>query len=281
MMTTNQAIRFGSGQQLTEMDYLGELLPYLGRYQNIPTMANLMQQAIDTLEQLNAGYLPAALPTMEVPESVIPELQNYVLAQYPDNADAGNALWLELTEPLEDIDFLLRHLRDALIEYFSMYGFVSSDFVRDLSAYTDGQPVLELMAGHGYISAGLKAIAPEQKIIATDNEDWRTQPDPTSAKPVTDVENMDAIAALDMYGENVSTVIMSWAPDTTDADWQVLQYIRNNQYRFDFDFIVIGEKDGATDSDVFWHEAELEEVPALNAHHQSFDLIDERVYLVK
>lgn len=280
-MTTNQAIRFGSGQQLTEMDYLGELLPYLDRYQNIPTMANLMQQAIDTLEQLNAGYLPAALPTMEVPESVIPELQNYVLAQYPDNADAGNALWLELTEPLEDIDFLLRHLRDALIEYFSMYGFVSSDFVRDLSVYTDGQPVLELMAGHGYISAGLKAIAPAQKIIATDNEDWRTQPDPTSAKPVTDVENMDAIAALDMYGENVSTVIMSWAPDTTDADWQVLQYIRDNQYRFDFDFIVIGEKDGATDSDVFWHEAELEEVPALNAHHQSFDLIDERVYLVK
>ncbi|CCF29924.1 hypothetical protein [Weissella confusa] len=280
-MTTNQAIRFGSGQQLTEMDYLGELLPYLDRYQNIPTMANLMQQSIDTLEQLNEGYLPAALPTMEIPESVIPELQNYVLAQYPDNADAGNALWLELTEPLEDIDFLLRHLRDALIEYFSMYGFVSSDFVRDLSAYTDGQPVLELMAGHGYISAGLKAIAPAQKIIATDNEDWRTQPDPTSAKPVTDVENMDAIAALDMYGENVSTVIMSWAPDTTDADWQVLQYIRDNQYRFDFDFIVIGEKDGATDSDVFWHEAELEEVPALNAHHQSFDLIDERVYLVK
>lgn len=280
-MTTNQAIRFGSGQQLTEMDYLGELLPYLDRYQNIPTMANLMQQSIDTLEQLNEGYLPAALPTMEIPESVIPELQNYVLAQYPDNADAGNALWLELTEPLEDIDFLLRHLRDALIEYFSMYGFVSSDFVRDLSVYTDGQPVLELMAGHGYISAGLKAIAPAQKIIATDNEDWRTQPDPTSAKPVTDVENMDAIAALDMYGENVSTVIMSWAPDTTDADWQVLQYIRDNQYRFDFDFIVIGEKDGATDSDVFWHEAELEEVPALNAHHQSFDLIDERVYLVK
>ncbi|MGL5299667.1 MAG: SAM-dependent methyltransferase [Weissella confusa] len=280
-MTTNQAIRFGSGQQLTEMDYLGELLPYLDSYQNIPTMANLMQQSIDTLEQLNEGYLPAALPTMEIPESVIPELQNYVLAQYPDNADAGNALWLELTEPLEDIDFLLRHLRDALIEYFSMYGFVSSDFVRDLSAYTDGQPVLELMAGHGYISAGLKAIAPAQKIIATDNEDWRTQPDPTSAKPVTDVENMDAIAALDMYGENVSTVIMSWAPDTTDADWQVLQYIRDNQYRFDFDFIVIGEKDGATDSDVFWHEAELEEVPALNAHHQSFDLIDERVYLVK
>lgn len=79
-MTTNQAIRFGSGQQLTEMDYLGELLPYLDRYQNIPTMANLMQQAIDTLEQLNAGYLPAVLPTMEVPESVIPELQNYVLA---------------------------------------------------------------------------------------------------------------------------------------------------------------------------------------------------------
>ena len=48
-MTTNQAIRFGSGQQLTEMDYLGELLPHLDRYQNIPTMANLMQQALSLI----------------------------------------------------------------------------------------------------------------------------------------------------------------------------------------------------------------------------------------
>ena len=61
----------------------------------------------------------------------------------------------------------------------------------------------------------------------------------------------------------------------------MLQYIRDNQSRFDFEVIVIGEKGGATDSDVFWHEAEVAEVPALNAHHQSFDLSDERVYLVK
>lgn len=280
-MTTNQTIRFGSGRQLTEIDYLSELLPYLDRYQNIPTIKHLIEQAVATINDLNNGRLPSVLPTMEVPESVVAELEQYVLKTYPNDATKGNALWQTLTEPLEDVDFMLRHLRDVLIEYFSMYAYVSNAFIQDLSAYTNGLPVLEIMAGHGYISAGLRAVAPAQTIIATDNEDWRTQPDPTTAKPVTDVENLDAIAALDSYGENVATVIMSWAPDTTDADWQVLQYIRDNRYRFDFDLLVIGEKDGATDSDVFWQEATLHEVVALNVHHTSFDLIDERVYVVE
>ncbi|MFL4499111.1 MULTISPECIES: SAM-dependent methyltransferase [Weissella] len=280
-MTTNQTIRFGSGRQLTEIDYLSELLPYLDRYQNIPTIKHLIEQAVATINDLNNGILPSTLPTMEIPESVVAELEQYVLKAYPNDATKGNALWQTLTEPLADVDFMLRHLRDALIEYFSMYAYVSNAFIQDLSAYTNGLPVLEIMAGHGYISAGLRAVAPAQTIIATDNEDWRTQPDPTTAKPVTDVENLDAIAALDSYGENVATVIMSWAPDTTDADWQVLQYIRDNRYRFDFDLLVIGEKDGATDSDVFWQEATLHEVSELNAHHTSFDLIDERVYVVE
>ncbi|MGY4736259.1 SAM-dependent methyltransferase [Weissella cibaria] len=280
-MTTNQTIRFGSGRQLTEIDYLSELLPYLDRYQNIPTIKHLIEQAVATINDLNNGLLPSALPTMEIPESVVAELEQYVLKTYPNDATKGNALWQTLTEPLADVDFMLRHLRDALIEYFSMYAYVSNAFIQDLSAYTNGLPVLEIMAGHGYISAGLRAVSPAQTIIATDNEDWRTQPDPTTAKPVTDVENLDAIAVLDSYGENVATVIMSWAPDTTDADWQVLQYIRDNRYRFDFDLLVIGEKDGATDSDVFWQEATLHEVAALNAHHTSFDLIDERVYVVE
>ncbi|MCT0021590.1 SAM-dependent methyltransferase [Weissella cibaria] len=280
-MTTNQTIRFGSGRQLTEIDYLSELLPYLDRYQNIPTIKHLIEQAVATINDLNNGRLPSVLPTMEVPESVVAELEQYVLKTYPNDATKGNALWQTLTELLEDVDFMLRHLRDALIEYFSMYAYVSNEFIQDLSAYTNGLPVLEIMAGHGYISAGLRAVSPAQTIIATDNEDWRTQPDPTTAKPVTDVENLDAIAALDSYGENVATVIMSWAPDTTDADWQVLQYIRDNRYRFDFDLLVIGEKDGATDSDVFWQEATLHEVATLNAHHTSFDLIDERVYVVE
>lgn len=280
-MTTNQTIRFGSGRQLTEIDYLSELLPYLDRYQNIPTIKHLIEQAVTTINDLNNGILPSTLPTMEIPESVVAELEQYVLKAYPNDATKGNNLWQTLTEPLEDVDFMLRHLRDALIEFFSMYAYVSNTFIQDLSAYTNGLPVLEIMAGHGYISAGLRAVAPAQTIIATDNEDWRTQPDPTTARPVTDVENLDAIAALDTYGENVATVIMSWAPDTTDADWQVLQYIRDNRYCFDFELLVIGEKDGATDSDVFWQEATLHEVTELNDNHTSFDLIDERVYVVE
>jgi len=280
-MSSNQTITFGSGRQLTKIDYLSELLPYLDLYQKIPTIKNLLQQAIKTIAALNKGQLPHALPVMELPESVIDEIQNHVLTTYPTDATRGNALWEMLTTPLEDVDFMLRHLRDALIEYFSMYGFVSQEFIVALSDYTAGKPVLEIMAGHGYLSAGLRALQPTQTIIATDNEAWHLQPDLSSAEPVTPVEALPAVAAIKKYGAQVATVIMSWAPDTTEADWEILQLMREQAGQYDFKLLVIGEPNGATNSAKFWQKAQLTPMPSLNAVHQSFDLIDEQVYLVQ
>ena len=280
-MPSNQTITFGSGRQLTEIAYLSELLPYLDLYQNIPTIKNLLQQAIQTITALNKGQLPHALPVMELPESVIDEIQTHVLTTYPTDAQRGNALWEMLTTPLEDVDFMLRHLRDALIEFFSMYGFVSQEFVTALADYTNGEPVLEIMAGHGYLSAGLRALHPEQTIIATDNEDWHLQPDLSAAEPVTTIEALPAVAAIQKYGAKMGTVIMSWAPDTTEADWEVLQFIREQANRYAFKLLVIGEQNGATNSAAFWEHAQLTPIASLQAVQQSFDLIDERIYLVK
>jgi hypothetical protein len=276
----NQLIKIGSGNQLIENDYLNELFHHYETCK-VPAVKTMIHTAISVIEALRRGELPPELPVMEVSEDSMAAVQEYVRDKYPTDQEAGLALFTELAEPLEEIDYLLRHLRDELIGSFSMYGYVSSPFVRDLATYTAGQPVLELMAGHGYLSAGLRAIDSAQTVWATDNEDWRDQPDLAAAEPVTAITVMDAISALDKYGEQVSTVLMSWAPDTTEADVQVLDYIRNNADRFDFDFIVIGEKFGATNSEKFWRMAHLTEIAALNAHHRSFDLIDERVYLVE
>jgi hypothetical protein len=277
---TNQLIKIGGGEQLIENDYLNELFHHY-RQCEVPQIKDLLHKAIVTIESLQQGYLPDELPTMEVPESIIEDIQAYVLGKFPTDQVAGNALWQRLTEPLEEIDYLLRHLRDELIDDFSMYAYVSSPFVRDLANFTNGEPVLEIMAGQGYISAGLRALNPNQTVWATDNEDWRDQPDATKSEPVTAINVMTAIAAIEKYGELVSTVIMSWAPDTTEDDLAVLDFIRANAYRFDFDFIVIGEQDGATNSRAFWSAAKLKKVPELNQHHQSFDLIDEQVFLVE
>ncbi|MDR3191347.1 MAG: SAM-dependent methyltransferase [Lactobacillaceae bacterium] len=278
---TNHQIRFGAERQLAGDEYLSELLHYQQLYQAVPTIETLLADAIKVIQSLHAGYLPPLLPVLELPETVVAEVAEYVLAKYPKQQSAGNRLWQKLTEPLEEVDYLLRHLRDKLISDYSMYGYVSDTWVRDLASYLAGAPVLELMAGHGYISAGLRELDYEQKIIATDNLAWLDQPDLQTAQPVTAIENLDALAALDKYGAQVQFVLLSWAPDTTEADWEVLHYIRDNQARFNFELIVIGEKDGATNSAKFWQDARLTEIASLNVHHQSFDLIDERVYLVQ
>ncbi|MFL2019183.1 SAM-dependent methyltransferase [Weissella hellenica] len=276
-MNQTELIRFGTGRQLTEIDYLSELLSYQTIFQPIKSVNQLIEQVSQTIDAINQGFLPAQLSTLEVSDSMILDVQRYVVDKFPSQPAKGNALWGKLSESLEAVDFLVRHLRDALIEYFSMYGYVSTPFIQDLSTYLAGKPVLELMAGHGYLSAGLRSLNPDQVIIATDSQLWREQPDITLDQPVTAVENMTGIAALEKYGQEVAVIIMSWAPDTSTADWELLQVIRKN-YSVK-KMLVIGEYQGATNSKVFWQQAKLK--PVLATHHHTFDLIDEQVYEVE
>lgn len=276
-MNQTELIRFGTGRQLTEIDYLSELLSYQTIFQPIKSVNQLIEQVSQTIDAINQGFLPAQLSTLEVSDSMILDVQRYVVDKFPSQPAKGNALWGKLSESLEAVDFLVRHLRDALIEYFSMYGYVSTPFIQDLSTYLAGKPVLELMAGHGYLSAGLRSLNPDQVIIATDSQLWREQPDITLDQPVTAVENMTGIAALEKYGQEVAVIIMSWAPDTSTADWELLQVIRKNYSAKKM--LVIGEYQGATNSKVFWQQAKLK--PVLATHHHTFDLIDEQVYEVE
>ena len=67
-----------------------------------------------------------------------------------------------------------------------------------------------------------------------------------------------------------------------ETDWEVLQLLRQDYP--DIKFLVIGEKDGATNSKKFWQEAQLsqdEDLQKVNQQLHSFDLIDEQIYLVK
>ena len=276
-MNQEELIRFGTGRQLAEIDYLSELLSYQSLFKEIQSVSALIHQVQQAIQAINSGYLPDQLPQLAITDAMIADVQNNVLNKFPNQPSKGNALWGQMAEALGNIDFLVRHLRDALIEYFSMYGFVSTPFVQDLSDYTAGYPVLELMAGHGYLSAGLRACQPKQTIIATDNKSWRHQPGVTLRQPVTKVKKMSALSALANYGDSVAVILMSWAPDTSEDDWEVLHAIRT-QYR-NKKFLVIGEENGATNSKAFWSEAKLK--PLLNTHHQSFDFINEQVFEVE
>ncbi|GAK30008.1 SAM-dependent methyltransferase [Weissella oryzae SG25] len=275
----NQLIKItGKSIELSQNEYFAELLAYQAQFTPIKAVANLLEQVLTAMQALAAGYLPAQLPELMLTDDMIAASQAYVLQRYPHQPAKGNELWAQLAEGLEQIDFLLRHFRDALIESFSMYSYVSSPFINALSEYTAGAAVLEVMAGHGYLTAGLQAVNPAQVVIATDNEDWRLQPDPTKAEPVTAVQNIDALAALAKYLPQVDYLIISWAPDTNTLDLEVIKQAL--QLKPAIKIIIIGEKDGATNSAAFWQKSQLEPITQVNRYLKSFDLIDEQAYLL-
>jgi len=273
----NQLIKIGGGQ-LIEDDYLSGLLRYQEQFKNVESVRDLIGQVVEAIQALEQGYLPPALPFLEINETMVEDVQKAVVAKFPSDPVKGNQRWEELIDALEELDYQLHHFRDFLIEQFSMYGYVSTPWIQEVAKYLHGRSVLELMAGHGYLSAGLRAINSDQTIIAVDNEDWRNQPDPTHAKPVTDIEVLDALAAVNKYDQAVEVIVISWAPDTDETDWQILEQLRNN---FAGEILVIGEYQGATNSQRFWDEAKLTELEKINQKFPSFDLIDEKLHQTK
>lgn len=162
-----------------------------------------------------------------------------------------------------------------------MWSYVNAPFAKALADYLNGAPVLEIMAGNGYISKGLRNNNANQRIYTTDSQAW-TKENETGKHPVTTIEKLDAISAIKKYGDQVDYVIMSWAPDKGETDWDVLQLLRRDYP--DVKFLVIGEKDGATNSKKFWQVAQLsqdDDLQRVNQQLHSFDLIDEQIYLVK
>lgn len=172
------------------------------------------------------------------------------------------------------LETLLADFRQALITTYGIWHLPNNRWLDDLHDFVAGRPVLEIMAGNGVISHGLRARGDD--VVATDNFVWSGQ-DNQRPDPWTTVIPCAADQALRNYPHAV--VIMSWAPDTDNSDLAVLQALR--QARFAGDFIVIGEKMQATNSPAFWATAQLTVPPLLNHHHHSFDNIHDQVYLVK
>ncbi|QBO36525.1 SAM-dependent methyltransferase [Periweissella cryptocerci] len=258
--------------------YIEQLQYFADLYSDYPQIKLLINNALQADRLISQKMAPQPLPPLLLPDDIQNTIFTKLAAIYPAGDAQGDLEWDKLSSGLPKLDKLLRDFRDYLSTTYGMWAYTNSSFLGDLSTYTAGGSVLELMAGNGYISAGLRARNPKQVVYATDDTSWK-QENATGAQPVTHIEALDALAALEKYGATVTYIIMSWSPDGVTIDVDVLNTIRN-QYPA-ATFIVIGEKNGATDSKEFWQTASLEEIPELNAHYHTFDLIDERVYLVK
>lgn len=260
--------------------YIEQLTHYRDLFDAVPQVKYLLNAALLDDQLLKSGLLPQPLPKLLLPDDIQTTIYNQLAAKYPQGDVKGDRLWDQYTAALPKVDHLLRDYRDYLEETYGLWSFTNVAFVASLSDYLKGAPVLEVMAGNGYLSKGLKDKRPTQTVITTDSTAW-VKENQTGRRPVTQIEPLDAIAAVDKYASKVKYVLMSWAPDKGEADWDLLNHLRTNYP--DVKLLVIGEKNGATNSKRFWKEARLTQVglEKVNANLRSFDLIDEQVYLVE
>lgn len=261
--------------------YIQQLEHYADLFKDVSQIKFLINNALLNDRLLRSGLLPQPLPKMLLPDDIQDTIFHQVNAQYPQGDPRGDQLWNQYSDALPKLDKLLRSFRDYLEDTYGMWSYTNSSFTNALSHYLNGAPVLEVMAGNGYISKGLRNSNPHETIYTTDNQAW-VQENETGKHPVTKVEKLSAMDAVDKYGREVEYVIMSWAPDKGEQDWQLLQHIRLNYP--DLKLLVVGEKNGATNSPAFWQHAQLSQpgdLQDVNQYLKSFDLIDEQIYLAQ
>ncbi|UQS87158.1 SAM-dependent methyltransferase [Nicoliella spurrieriana] len=228
---------------------------------------------------LSNGNLPQDLPNLLLPDNIQDTIFKAVNNQFPADSSEGDRLWERYSNALPKLDKQLRSFRDYLETQYGMWAYISAPFTKAIADFVGNDHVLEVMAGNGYISKGLRNN--NVNVVATDSLEW-VQENETGKHLVTNVEKLDAMAAFHKYESSVDTIIMCWSPDGVPIDWELLQAIRQSPR--DIRLIVIGEKNGATNSKAFWEHAQFVDLAAakqLNVHHQPFDLIHDQLYVVK
>jgi hypothetical protein len=180
---------------------------------------------------------------------------------------------------VQALDALLRNFRQYVAYHYGMWSFVTQSLFATWQQLFGPQRYLEVAAGNGYISAGLQAQG--NHVITTDPLSW-TQENMTGRTPLVPIQPLGATAALWQYGAAVDAVVMAWSPDHDLNDVQFLTTLRRHYPHLHF--FVIGERKGATNSRLFWSQAQF--VPdrrllALNRALPQFDAINERLYLMK
>jgi hypothetical protein len=99
-----------------------------------------------------------------------------------------------------------------------MFAFVSWKWVKPLATFIDKKKVLEVMAGRGILAYALRELG--INMIATDDFSFARSvqsgvhyPEFSFASwkdPVTDIEEMDALDAIENYGSIVDYLLVSW-----------------------------------------------------------------------
>lgn len=251
--------------------YIGKLRDEIADLPN----GSRFKARIDFMEHVCQALLNKELPKHPFPHFQLSEKE---LASYLNGLTGLDQSQFEfVVAKLQDFDHDLREFRTYLQVRFGYWATITDDLMFEWAKLFPDEKYLELMAGNGYISYGLKNNDVES--ICTDDLSWSKQSQ-TGLNTLTEVENLDAIAALERYSKTVSAVILAWSPDREEIDCDILKLVRKANLKL----FLIGEKNGATNSHKFWDEAKFVDDPridSLNKVYRQYDLVDDKIYLVK
>jgi len=168
--------------------------------------------------------------------------------------------------------------------FINLMGFVllSKDWIKDLSQWVGNRRCLEVMAGLGALSYGLRKQGVE--IIATDDYSWKKENEALSHNRMwIHIEALDAVESIEKYGRTIEIIIMSWPPYNDEIAIKVLRKMR--EVNPSCIMIYIGEEEGGcTANDEFFRNIEIIEDKFFNAANQNFiswSLINDRPILIR
>ncbi|MBS9334519.1 SAM-dependent methyltransferase [Fructobacillus sp. M1-13] len=238
---------------------------------------------IDRLQSLEKHYQkqPKALKRLQAVKLTLTALKQKQLPQKPLPQLLFSKRQLERDPALLPLDEAMSELRETLIQTYGIWFLPNQAFVADLKAYLNGRAVIELCAGNAVLSAALQELGVDAQPV--DNLDWQGQ-DNERPKPWTAVTQADAFSTVtkaiafkkQFPTGDLPLFLMAWSPNENELDWKILKVLRASG--LSFDFVVIGEKNQATNSKRFWQQAELTKPIELNAHYQAFDAFQDAVY---
>jgi hypothetical protein len=165
------------------------------------------------------------------------------------------------TFPFKKYDMWSLDMDQRLVDYnarhawmdVGMFAFVCWEWVKPLVEWLGNRRVLEVMAGAGWLAKALREKGID--VIATDNGSW---PKERGWTPQSEVEELDALLAIEKYADQTDILVMSW-PYMDDRAFEVIKLW--DKLKPGAMVIYIGESDGGctADEQFFRHFEDVED----------------------
>lgn len=240
-------------------------------------MSNKFTRILLALQGTIKSYQNKLLPNFTMPKLELTETDFVKLLLSEDFLDGYT--YSEKEEYLDEFAEFLENFRIYIQDKFGVWAMINQPMMDTWVQSLPGKSYLELMAGNGSLSKALEDR--HQDVISTDSFAWSNESS-TGRELWTKVEKLDALAAIQNYGESVDVILLAWSPDYDRIDVDILNAIRNLKNHPMF--LLIGEYKGATNSQLFWHEAKLhydKRIARINRMYPNFDLVKDHLFSIR